>query len=1165
LKSLTGPCRFDFTAKARSLGDKLFLSEAIQLSETDGTRFLAYVTEPSEQKSNGRSRSRGDSDTYRVVISLDNLDSDGFVDANCECTHARRENLCGHVWGTLLELEAMLRSEQIELPDHGPFDTYVETDLALTRPTARIDWSGGARKLPADSNSGRARDPRRRQTLDKLSRSGGRSLSCCIQGKESQADSWELKLRWMSDVVSQYGSQLASHGESSRPIDSEVWYVLDVSSSLDEGQLVIYFYQRTRRQDGRWGKIKRLKVSEDKIDEFPRASDRELLRFFLDDEDDHAAAYMSSYYRLRQEVECGIVSSSHYEWVLRKVCRTERFLWTLDSDLPIDEAMPLALDEGEAWRMQLQIVEDADDDHYRLMGRFIRGEEVLPVENIVMVLAPHWIISTQHVCRLSDPTHFGWITVFRQEESVRIPRDQIHKFVRELSQVSHLPELLLPEELKVERVMVPPRARLVVDDNDRRSMLVGSVHFEYEDEVVWSGDSRGALLDSEKNRLIVRDLRAEQTWKSQLFELGFVRSADPHQPKQDIQFPHRELTRLVHHLVNFGWHVEAKGKLFRSPGSFNIQVVSDVNWFELEGAIDFDGMDVPLPKLLAAIRAKETYIRLDDGTHGMIPEQWLERYAFMAGLGEAEGGKLRFSHSQALLLDALLAEHQPEVDQAFDDFRQRLREFQGIQPVDPPEGFLGTLRPYQRDGLGWLRFLDEMNLGGCLADDMGLGKTIQVLAHLEARRQEREQQEESENSRKSEPSGRQPFPPSLVVVPKSLVFNWIDEAARFTPKLRVLNHTGVERANLVGELGNYDLIITTYGTLRRDIVELKEVEFEYAILDEAQAIKNAQSQAAKATRLLKARRRLAMTGTPVENHLGELWSLFEFLNPGILGRATSFQRVARRGSQDSDDVARLAQGLRPFILRRTKKQVLHDLPEKSEQTLFCELSPEERSQYDELREYYRRELVGQVKSKGLAKSKIHVLEALLRLRQAACHPGLLNPKQTGKLSTKIETLLEQLEELVDEGHKALVFSQFTSLLGIVRPQLEKRKIAYQYLDGQTRDRRSCVEQFQQGDEFPVFLISLKAGGHGLNLTAADYVFILDPWWNPAVEAQAVDRAHRIGQERPVFAYRLICRDTVEEKILELQKQKRELADAIVSENNSLLQDLSMADLELLLS
>jgi SNF2 family DNA or RNA helicase len=384
--------------------------------------------------------------------------------------------------------------------------------------------------------------------------------------------------------------------------------------------------------------------------------------------------------------------------------------------------------------------------------------------------------------------------------------------------------------------------------------------------------------------------------------------------------------------------------------------------------------------------------------------------------------------------------------------------------------------------------------------------------------------------------------------------------------LRILDYSGAERHDSFRQIGDYDLVLCTYGTMRRDIVELQKVEFDYIILDEAQAIKNRDSDSAKAARLLKGRQKLALSGTPVENHLGELWSLFEFLNPGMLGSISAFR--AGKGSlrnPDAETRKLLGRAVRPFLLRRTKSQVARELPPKIEQTLYCELPPDQRRLYNELRDHYRRQLLGRVEQDGLGKSKIQILKALLRLRQAACHPALLQQGRSEDMSAKLESLLPQLAEISSEGHKTLIFSQFTSFLNIVRKHLDRQQLTYAYLDGQTTDRQAAVERFQNDPDCPLFLVSLKAGGVGLNLTAAEYVFLLDPWWNPAVEAQAIDRTHRIGQSNTVFAYRMIARDTVEEKVLELQNRKRDLAASIISEDNRLVGNLQREDLELLLS
>jgi SNF2 family DNA or RNA helicase len=392
--------------------------------------------------------------------------------------------------------------------------------------------------------------------------------------------------------------------------------------------------------------------------------------------------------------------------------------------------------------------------------------------------------------------------------------------------------------------------------------------------------------------------------------------------------------------------------------------------------------------------------------------------------------------------------------------------------------------------------------------------------------------------------------------------------------LKVLCHLGPNRwIDEAGEpLGDashfydYDLIITTYATMRLDIETLKDLPLDYAILDEAQAIKNASTASAKAARLLQAEHRLALSGTPIENHLGELFSLFDFLNPGMLGRAGVSERMGQSGNQpDQATLDTLSRAVKPFILRRTKEQVASELPQRSEQTIYCDLEGKQRRQYDELRQHYRKSLLQKVDQQGMNKSKMHVLEGLLRLRQAACHPALIDDKHKKKGSAKLDTLLPQLREVIAEGHKALIFSQFTTLLRLVRDRLDHENIGYTYLDGRTRKRSEKVEHFQNDPDCSVFLISLKAGGLGLNLTAASYVFLLDPWWNPAVEAQAIDRTHRIGQSQQVFAYRLIARDTVEEKVLELQQSKRQLAEAIVGGDSTPLRELSREDLHWLLS
>jgi superfamily II DNA or RNA helicase len=829
-----------------------------------------------------------------------------------------------------------------------------------------------------------------------------------------------------------------------------------------------------------------------------------------------------------------------------------------DNDDPNDVQL-LAWDDGPSWQLEVQVQkQESSPESWRLSARIKRGEQFRPLNEIRLALPNGLIVLPDSVSRLAPAGDVSVLNALATKGAIDIPINQGDELVQELWQWPTVPQLALPAELQWEQVLVEPRPQVRISPPERKYLrdLGASVHFDYDGRLIRCGVPGLGLVDPKNRCVVARDPNRERQRVDELLNLGFRLPLRP--GTSDFELNPKKLPRAVRELVRLGWQVEAHGKLLRRPGEVRMSISSSIDWFDLEAIVDFEGQSVALPKLLAAMRRGDEFVTLDDGTQGMLPDEWLRRYGVLAQLGEAEGDKLRFVPSQAAILDALLAT-QPQVqfDQRFDEMRRRLSTFQGVQPSDPPESFQGQLRDYQSIGLGWLKFLAEFGFGGCLADDMGLGKTVQVLAMLAGRR--------------TRPSAGQSRgnKPSLVVVPRSLVFNWIEEARRFTPALRVRNYTGFDRQQVLDDLANCDLLLTTYGTLRRDVLKFQEVEFDYAILDEAQAVKNPGSQAAKACKLIRADHRLAMSGTPIENHLGELWSLFEFLNPGMLGRSSSLKLLANgKGHADAGELdgrPLLAQAMRPFILRRTKQQVLTELPEKTEQTLYCELDEQQRTLYNELRDHYRASLNRRIEETGLSKSKMHVLEALLRLRQAACHPGLLDQARKDESSAKLETLLEQLSEVIAEGHKALVFSQFTSLLAIVRAQLDERGVKYEYLDGATRNRQERVERFQSDEQCPLFLISLKAGGQGLNLTAADYVFILDPWWNPAVEAQAVDRAHRIGQERPVFAYRLIARDTVEEKILELQGSKRQLAEAIISEDNSVISNLTADDLRLLLS
>ncbi len=617
------------------------------------------------------------------------------------------------------------------------------------------------------------------------------------------------------------------------------------------------------------------------------------------------------------------------------------------------------------------------------------------------------------------------------------------------------------------------------------------------------------------------------------------------------------LTQYIPRLTSAGFEIygdkESLGKVSPHTPTISLNITSGIDWFDLEAHVTYGDQQVPLLEVRKALKRGDRYIKLADGSVGQIPENWLERYKHLFDLGQESDGSLRLTDMQLSLVDELMADSATQdITPEFHRKRERLKTLEGVKPVDLPQGFIGELRPYQKAGVDWLHFLREYGFGGILADDMGLGKTIQVLVFLQSLR------EQAKGS---------PTPSSLLVVPKSLLANWQRESAKFTPELRILEYYGNTRKKEPENFNEYDIILTTYGTMLKDIEHLREYRFQYAILDEAQAIKNALAQSSKAARLLNAEHRLAITGTPVENNTFELWSQFAFTNPGLLGSMDYFKRefatpIEGRGNGDTAQLLRRM--VYPFILRRTKQQVAPELPPRTERLVYTDLEPAQRKLYDHTRERYRTQLLGLIDDTGMNDARMKILEGLLRLRQICIHPALVEPTYHGEVA-KFEALLETLETLKAEGHKALIFSQFVQTLHLLETEMKRLGLAYTYLDGQTKDRQAQVDLFQNDPSIPFFLISLKAGGVGLNLTAADYVMHLDPWWNPAVEMQAADRAHRIGQDKPVFIYKFIARNTVEEKILELQGRKKELVEQLISAEGSFFKSISREDVQVLFS
>lgn len=586
-----------------------------------------------------------------------------------------------------------------------------------------------------------------------------------------------------------------------------------------------------------------------------------------------------------------------------------------------------------------------------------------------------------------------------------------------------------------------------------------------------------------------------------------------------------------------------------------VQVSSGIDWFDASIEISFGDQKVTIVDVKKALAQKQNFVRLGDGTLGLLPEEWLKKYALLVKMGESKNGRLRLKRFHFGVIDELLAEvDEEDVQRELEEKKERLTGIieSDFSTIPTPAELKATLRPYQQSGFQWLVFLREAGWGGILADDMGLGKTVQTLAFFQ-------------HLKNNDPEAR-----FLVVCPTTLMYNWEKEIQKFTPGLRHYIHHGPRRTAHSTPFGVHDIIITTYGTMRSDIKLLREFRFEYVALDESQAIKNPQSQVAKAALLLNSGNRIALSGTPVQNNTFDLYAQMNFLNPGMLGSREFFMNEFATPIdkfQEDEVKQQLRKLIYPFLLRRTKEQVAKDLPEKTETILYCEMGHDQRRIYDAYRNSYKDQILGLIDEKGIERSQMHILQGLTKLRQICDSPAILNEAEKfGNHSIKLEELTREITENVGH-HKALVFSQFLGMLALIRHSLEKAGIPYVYFDGSTSstDREKAIEEFQSNDECRVFLISLKAGGIGLNLTAADYVYIVDPWWNPAVEQQAIDRTHRIGQTKNIFAYRLICKDSIEEKMLQLQERKRSLAQDLVTDDSAFLKRLTRDDIAFLLS
>lgn len=610
-------------------------------------------------------------------------------------------------------------------------------------------------------------------------------------------------------------------------------------------------------------------------------------------------------------------------------------------------------------------------------------------------------------------------------------------------------------------------------------------------------------------------------------------------PKEAFnQFLSQNLAKFQENSIEIDMDNDSKYSL--SIPKLEMNVSEDSDWFDIKAIVKIDGFEIPFMKFRKHIINEIREYKLPNGKFFILPDEWFVEYAHVLQISTfTENNQLKLSKAQAGLLASVS-----------DQFKQKVKqkllhiELDHIPDYEMPNSFKTTLREYQKSGYNWLHFLKEYGFGGILADDMGLGKTIQTLAVL-AKSHENEEQS-----------------PSLVIVPTSLVYNWIEEASKFTPQLLTVIYRGTKRRQLLPNLSKYDIIITSYGVVRQDIEDLRNLSLNYIILDESQVIKNADSKTAKAIFQLKSKNKLALTGTPIENTVNDLWSQMQFCNPKLLGGRTYFEEKFAINIEKKNDVQtaeQLKKMINPFILRRTKTQVAKELPPRVDQLVYCEMEDEQRKIYEEYKNSFRKQILEDVEQFGYQKTKFNILAALQKMRQIALHPQLAGENSLD--SAKLRELNYLLDTIFEQGSKVIIFSQFVKMLKILEKELQKRKVKYAYIDGSVQKRMEQVKQFQEDDETKAFLISLKAGGTGLNLTAAQYVVIFDPWWNPAAEQQAIDRAYRIGQDKTVFTYKMITKDTLEEKILNLQNRKLKIAKDIITAEEDFFKSLNFDDMK----
>lgn len=786
------------------------------------------------------------------------------------------------------------------------------------------------------------------------------------------------------------------------------------------------------------------------------------------------------------------------------------------------------------------------EDLFTLKPKLTIEDKSYQINSSKIKIFPFFSLCNHTLYRFKTPHEFLYINRLQQRGQINFFKQEYNTLYKDfLKPISEYFEITfnIYNKISKKKIELENLKKQVYLSDYEGEFVIFKLGVQYNDTLVLL-HSKEDLFD-EKTQTIIQ--------RNNAFETGFLEQFRELHP--DFKEQENVFFLTPYQLVEDQWLLKASRKMEQegitifgakelksfkfnlNKPSIAMSIKSETDWFDLAIEIKYGNQKVTLKDIKKAMLRKDKYVTLNDGTLGILPKEWLQKFSTYFKAGEVKNNAVKISNYQFNIIDELYEdiENTPDFLIELQRKKEQLLNLQQVADISIPKQLKATLRPYQKEGLIWLAFLEENKLGGCLADDMGLGKTLQVIAFIAYLK-----------TVKKEKS------PHLVVVPTSLIFNWESEVNTFCPSLKTINYTGLNRKEKVASFQKSDLILTTYGTVLNDIQTLKNTMFGYVILDESQAIKNPNSKRYKAVRMLQSKNRLALTGTPIENNTFDLYAQMNFLNPGLLGTMSHFKTEfsdAIDKTKNEEASRLLSKIIHPFLLRRTKEQVAAELPEKNETVLYCEMGTEQRRVYDLFKDKYRDYLLEKIDENGVAKSQMYVLEGLTKLRQICNSPELLNDEEDyGKSAVKLDVLIENIKTKTSH-HKILVFSQFTSMLQLIKDRLDIENIAYEYLDGQTRKREEKVRNFQSREDLRVFLISLKAGGVGLNLTAADYVFLIDPWWNPAVESQAIDRSHRIGQTKRVIAYKMICKDTIEEKMVDLQKSKKQVSNSVIQIDN----------------